>query len=347
MGSKNKFYYAAIWSLTEGDGISKKITSQIRAFEKLDETHSTVIEARKPHKQLLALWKVFITQAFNNTEGFTISYFRNVNGWSFLLLYALAFFTKSQHKILEIPTWPFSGENSNRLSNFRLNIQSFMASKIFTRIVFMGEETRRIWGLNATKLDNCVSDETIWQYELKSERHMNEYHLICVASHAPWHGYERLLAQSDQFKRFNIYVHVVGHSENLENLKDRYYPEFRDNLFFHGILNGESLHRLYLDMDCGIDSLGRHRSGNQANSSLKSKEYLAFGLPVILSHLDHSLEGKDFVLRIPSDETAVDLKCVVSLIDRFRDKKVEIRNYSFSQFRWEIAFKRLIDDISQ
>lgn len=337
---RNRFYYAAIWNNTNGDGISKKIASQIRAFEKLGETHNTVINSTQMHKQLTTVIKFLLSQLDGNNVHFKIAYFRNVNGWRFLLLYILAFFVKAKDKILEIPTWPFSGEYESKLTKFRLYIQSAMASKIFTKIVYMGEEEQQIWGLNAIRLDNCVPDESIWEYALESKSNRNQYHLICVASHAPWHAYERLLAESQKFKRLNIYVHVVG---NCENLRSQYPTELNENIIYHGILNAEQLHELYLNMDCGIDSLGRHRSKNRTNSSLKSKEYLAFGLPVILSHIDAALEAKDFVMKVPSDETPLDLQTILSLIDQFRDEKLTIRNFAFKKFRWEIAFNRLIN----
>lgn len=54
------------------------------------------------------------------------------------------------------------------------------------------------------------------------------------------------------------------------------------------------LDELLLKADVGVDSLARHRVNNFENNSLKSKEYLTFGLPIVKSHRDHSIDSCEY-----------------------------------------------------
>ncbi|MFK5655764.1 hypothetical protein ACIA4K_04025 [Lactobacillus delbrueckii subsp. bulgaricus] len=56
----------------------------------------------------------------------------------------------------------------------------------------------------------------------------------------------------------------------------------------------EELDYYYNICDIGIDSMGRHRSNVYYNSSLKGKEYLAKGLPIVLGVTTELDYIKDF-----------------------------------------------------
>ena len=84
-----------------------------------------------------------------------------------------------------------------------------------------------------------------------------------------------------------------------------------------GAMHGEALDALYETCALGIDSLARHRSGIHVLSSLKSREYGAKGLPMINScKIDIFEDGFPYLLRVPADESPVDMQAVIAFYDR-------------------------------
>ncbi|MFH4896447.1 hypothetical protein [Vibrio diabolicus] len=94
----------------------------------------------------------------------------------------------------------------------------------------------------------------------------------------------------------------------------------------------------------GVDSLGRHRSGNVENNSLKSKEYIMRGLPILKSHVDRSIDSYDFAYTTSSDEREINLQKV---IDYFFDVKYSpdyIRSIGRAYFSWDIQMKTVVKE---
>jgi hypothetical protein len=75
-------------------------------------------------------------------------------------------------------------------------------------------------------------------------------------------------------------------------------------------------------MDLAISSLALHRIGMNESSPLKTRECLAYGLPVILPYVDTDLHDLncDFILEIPNTEDNVK-----NHADRIRDFAYRMR----------------------
>jgi hypothetical protein len=76
------------------------------------------------------------------------------------------------------------------------------------------------------------------------------------------------------------------------------------NMVFHGYLPSERYLPLLAGSDVAISSLAFHRVGMQEQSPLKSREYLAYGLPMVVPYTDTDLDELDcdFLLKIPNQE---------------------------------------------
>lgn len=115
-----------------------------------------------------------------------------------------------------------------------------------------------------------------------------------------WQGVDKLpaLARACQ----DIEIHVIGYSRLNDEKED--VPK---NLYLHGYLNTEAYKKVLAKMDCAIGSLALHRIQLNESSPLKTRECLAFGLPMILPYHDtdlHHLES-DFLLKIPNTENNI------------------------------------------
>lgn len=108
-----------------------------------------------------------------------------------------------------------------------------------------------------------------------------------------WHGFDKVLYLANTLK--NIDFHIVGmDGENSENI------------IFHGYLPLEKAKVIVGSCDVGLCSLSLYINSLTESTPLKSRQYLAQGLPIIYAYNDSDLSGKEnFALKIPNSEDNV------------------------------------------
>ncbi|RIK31459.1 MAG: hypothetical protein DCC56_04535 [Anaerolineae bacterium] len=111
-----------------------------------------------------------------------------------------------------------------------------------------------------------------------------------------WHGVDKLV---DFARRFSdVQLDIVGYDS---------LPEFEPlppNLTLHGYLSSDEYLKVLARADAAISSLALHRIQLNEASTLKSRECLALGLPLVVAYEDTDLgeAGFDFLLKIPNKE---------------------------------------------
>ena len=111
-----------------------------------------------------------------------------------------------------------------------------------------------------------------------------------------WHGIDKLLHFARCYP--DLQLDIVGYNK---------LPEFEplpDNLKLHGYLSSDAYKKILAGADVAVSSLALHRIQLEEASPLKSRECLAFGLPLVLAYQDTDLGNAsyDFLLRIPNKE---------------------------------------------
>lgn len=112
-----------------------------------------------------------------------------------------------------------------------------------------------------------------------------------------WHGTDKigLLARARPTWRFDL----VG----LSAPQARGLPR---NVVAHGLLKSDEYMSLLADADVAISSLAMHRNRLNEASPLKTREYLASGIPVLMAYRDTDfLHGAPFLLELPNEEDNV------------------------------------------
>ena len=111
-----------------------------------------------------------------------------------------------------------------------------------------------------------------------------------------WHGVDKLVALARLIP--DMELDIIGYDSlpGLDNL-----PE---NLHLYGYLPSDKYKKILAGADAAISSLGLHRVGLEEASTLKSRECLALGFPLILPYIDTDLHNLkvDFLLNIPNKE---------------------------------------------
>jgi hypothetical protein len=129
----------------------------------------------------------------------------------------------------------------------------------------------------------------------------------------PWHGVFELI----HFAKSNpeVNVHIVGHVGK----------ETLSNLYFYGKLDSAGYRAVAVKCNAGVGSLNMKVNRMNQASSLKVRDYLALGLPVIMKYDDSDLNGADpHVLQLPSDgRPLADFSAEIKIfLDNWANKRV-------------------------
>lgn len=252
--------------------------------------------------------------------------------------------------IYEIPTYPYDAENrGNSIMQLKEQTARIKAAKYMDRIVtFYGQ--KEIWGVPCIDLINGYDFSVV---ELPYREQTDVIHIISVAITAFWHGYDRLIEGLGQYYqnggKENIIYHLVGNQlEEHKLLVEKYGLE--DHVIFHGYLSGAPLRNLLTVSMLALDVLGGHRKDYPVSSSLKSREYCAYGIPMITSSpIDFLPKVSPFQLLVPYNDSPVNIEDVVRFYHTVyagkdcNEVSKEIRAYAEAHCDMSMTMKPIAD----
>ena len=281
--------------------------------------------------------------------------FMNANPW------LIHFFKKLRdagvHAVTEIPTYPYDAEFVGFPFQTRMNLKvdQLFRHKLYAQMdaIVTFSDAKEIFGQRTINISNGVDFGSIPLH--KPVITNDELHLIGVAEVHYWHGYDRLIAGIGEYyknggKR-DVFFHIVGgvascemhdsmHAPGYIELMEKYHV--KDRVIFHGQLFGDELDAVFNQCQFAIGSLARHRSGITVIKTLKNREYATRGIPFIYSEQDSDFDEQPYVLKIPADESPVDMNKIWNFMDSFQMKPVEIRK-TVEHLTWTIQMQKVIE----
>lgn len=175
----------------------------------------------------------------------------------------------------------------------------------------------------------------------------NVINLLAVGHVVPKHGYDKVLFGLKKYyaqenRTSDIHFHLVGDmNPNIDLKKMAKELKIDDYVTFHGIKTGECLDELFDMCDIAIDSLALNRIIDKGElvGTLKSREYLARGIPFIFSgnvDFTHYLNQlPDFLLKVAEENEFLDMNEVIHFYRNNEFNPTEIRNYARTYLNWE------------
>lgn len=258
----------------------------------------------------------------------------------------------------EIPTYPYDGEMSGLKMSFALRkdrkYRRELPKLVDKAVILTGDDSAL--GMPTVRITNGIdlADVDV----RKPSEGDSRIDMLCVAYFEPWHGIDRLLEglyqyySSAQCPR-EIHVHLAGGGSQLSNLKkiaER--RNLQDRVTFYGPLSSGELGPLYDRCGLAVECLGMYRKGadHAISASLKSREYLAKGMPFIYAGgIDLFEENPvDFCFQIPDDPTPVDIPRVISFYDKLHEHESDadlirrIRSYAEEHVSIDVAMQNVI-----
>lgn len=354
------------------NGIEKKVQSQIQL---LNNDLITCHQVCFPMEQHNLLYKLKVRCPFFNSgpkwlynieyDDIDFIYFRRTQFFSKYSINILKMIRQRNPKIkmiLEIPTYPYDEELKNRYIDYLLLLKDRVNRnelyKYIDRIVTV-EDSKMIFGIPTIKMINGINVNEISPVKCKVYNY-SDIHIIMVSMFMFWHGVDRfLIGLGNYYKNGgdrNIVLHLVGSGDDKIMREYFYIIEkygIKNHVVFHGEKYGQDLDAVYDECQLGLTSLGAHRKNIFKSSSLKSREYLAKGLPIISGEKIDIFENNDFPYHLlcPSDESAININDVISFYDRIYSQKApflitdEIRKFALENVDIRITMQSVLDYI--
>ena len=164
------------------------------------------------------------------------------------------------------------------------------------------------------EIPSCVVSNGIdfQKFKTFSTKPKGKVNMVFVGSgNMAWHGVGKVLELAKLLHQFHFKI-VGYYKEDFPTLS-------LENVTFFGWVEKKELEKIYASSHFGIGSFGNYLVGKKIDSTLKVREYLAYGLPVILGHIDVDFHDSKFVKKV-TDETNgfLDVEMIVGFIEDYK-----------------------------
>lgn len=152
---------------------------------------------------------------------------------------------------------------------------------------------------------------------------------------------ERFLKSLEEYKGETMFqVNVVG-MERRNIVRDNYKVTFAPTAY------GAALDQCLNDVHFGISTMGLHQKNMNEGSTLKVREYVSRGIPVLLGYTDSDIsDDAPFVFRVPNSEAPIKVNEVVEWA-KAMPISLEFRNDIRSYAIQHLSYQAKMRDISE
>lgn len=372
MSLKRLFFYSNINRKDTSVGITKKVSSQIRVFEKsgyqvtytsylndgieIIENNEVVYSKRTkmPSKLFRFLRRYYLLhQVFlylKQNDKYNVAYLR-YHFFDRLFLKVLKLFKKyGTIVVVEAHGWPTKGKITLK-SVVPYTLDSLYEKECARHIDFVAaiSSVKNIWGCTTLQMDNGIDCNSISIQEKVTKD--EDITIISVSNEFEYHGYPKIIESLYNYKNSggtrNIKIVFVGaFLDSTQKLVVKL--DLQQEIVFVGKKSGKELEDLYNQADLGIGALSA-RSGVVHGSSIKTKEYFAKGLPFITAWKEYSIpENYPYVLYLDPFENIVDMNQIIEFYDGIKNDKdmsSNMRKFAEDNYTWEKQLGKIISVI--
>ncbi|GGX19487.1 glycosyltransferase [Aquimarina muelleri] len=351
-----KIAYVCVLDLDKYEGVSKKIFSQVnqwieyghnvRLFCKINSINkieksslsklknqnvSFFFNDRSNTKNIISNWlgnesiydEIYKSLIDFNPDivyyrsSFTLPFFLKINK-NFKSVVEINTIEKKEYKILAKDSLSYFLKYLYFLLTIKMkfnNVNGFVA--VTTEIA--NELERDFLNIKTFVVPNSIDLENKERYHnVDTDGHPNAVFL--GTPNLPWHGLDIILELAKKIP--SIKFHIIGF-KSIEIEKEI------DNVITYGYLNKKEYSKVLEKCDFAIGSLAMYRNHMNEACPLKIREYLAFGLPIIISFKETAFELSnypDWVLRLPNNRKEIidSHEKIKAFAHKFKGKKIPI-----------------------
>ena len=350
-------------------GVTEKIRCQIHTLDKAglncsyyrlksEENNNSIIDMvkrRLPYVNVHKHWH--LDDELVSHDNIYIRQYVPVDDFIVRFFYKLKRINPKCRIVWELPTYPYDdelrGEWKKRPFLWKDKYNRDKLKLFVDRIATLTND-KYIFEIPTLHIQNGIN---IQKYKArKVSKDINTINIIAVSKYIFWHGYDRLFIGLYNYYNNggnrNVVVHFVGDGMELPKYKKLVKKHNLNNhVIFYGIKIGEELDEIYNSCNIGVASLGCYRKGMNETAELKSRDYLAKGIPFVASvkilDIPEAVEN-DIYLRVPNDDSPIDIENVLNFYDRIYSESAEqvnnrLRQFAKDHFSMEVAMKEVID----
>ena len=355
---KKMFFYANFRVYDETVGITQKVKKQIEAFQELgydviysgyledgvaifDSTGNILVKKNFFLKNgkinhilrrymLLLLCKDYFLK--NDVE-LEFSYLRYHFFDSFYINLLKVLKKKSKKVIIEAHSYPvFVKKDKFNPIKILDEIYSKNAHKYCDYIASM-TNLKTICGIPTYEIENTLN---IDDFKIKEYKRVeNKFIFINVAFENITHGLDRLIKGiSNYYKTIykttsvDIELLLIGEYSNstkklVEDLS------LSEKVKFLGKMKRNEIDTYIDEAHFAVGSMGNHRANSYYGSALKTKEYIARGIPFVYGWEERILINFPFAYKVPLNEEPVDIKKILEFYRKIENKDLAIKMRKF------------------
>jgi len=246
------------------------------------------------------------------------------------------------------------------LSNkIRYLMEKYFASAFLSKckgIISVTNEIEKIELSRATVKNTIVISNGIATQEKKLTKFKvfdnKELVLIFVASYtAIWQGLYRVMEGLSLYKNHSIKITllIVGEVSDSCQKKINEIIQKNNHIIIEqvGKLYGEELDECFRKSNIAISSLGLHEKNMNEACSLKTREYIARGIPFVYGYDDTDLTGKEpFALKVPANDEPLDIEEIIRFsqeVSEIKDISQTMRDFALKKLDWKIKIQQMYD----
>lgn len=357
--------YLLNWELDSQDGVSKKVLAQTHAWQSLQHEVKVFCILKNP---VSSFGEIAIAQVVKSNSSNILQEFKSVyKAYQDMLLHleqynpdivyfrfdiyqpALDAVLKKFRTVVEINTNDIEElkliSRDNLRGKFRYYYHLLLRSHYLSQMSGFCCVTNEIADLPGIRKFNkpvFVIPNSINCQDYSCPSSLTSFvsaipRLVFIGSpNQAWHGLDKLIAFAKNTCGL-LEFEVIG-------TKGEQYNDIPSNLRFHGYLKKEAYEQVVCSSDIGICTLALHRNNMEEASPLKTREYLAYGLPIILGYKDTAFVGRQlppWALELPNTELNLldNLEEILDFCNRY--KGVKLAGTDTNQYIDALIFEKL------
>lgn len=252
----------------------------------------------------------------------------------------------------EIPTWREKIYDGNIVSSL-LYMEEVLVRKYFykKKITVAAIYSKEIKEKGVVFINNGVDIDTI---KPKVQAPHQGINLMCLATFAYWHGYDRIIkglknyyANTENPKEVSLYMVGNGEVKELEELAVS--EGIENHVKFVGLQVGEALDDLIDQMDVAVGNIGFFRLEIFSDASIKIREYAARGIPFVTAlAINDFPQDASYICRVPMDESDIVIEDIVSFYEALDYPQVsgEMRAFAVERLTWEEQLRKVLEEMN-
>lgn len=197
------------------------------------------------------------------------------------------------------------------------------------------------------------------KYETRKTPKYNgkDINLLFVGNIRYWHGLDRIIHSIARYKgNKKIHLTICGPI----NEKDSLTPLLKElniekNVEFVGPKTQEELNEYFDKSHVAIGALGCYRKNIEYACTLKNREYLSRGIPIVFSEIDEDIPLKydqKYFFKVDNNDSEIDMDKIVAFIEKTYEKDAEkvtksIRKYAEDNIDYHIKFRKLKEFLNE